>query len=104
MAAPSATSGGGLWITCNHLMPGVGIEDNPNDAEAYLTALTGKMTCRRPIVASFAKNGGADAAVDHGEQPCPVHLDGANTPTTTSHIPGGAAGREVDRSVALRRA
>src|ERR1700759_61564 len=37
----SATSGGGLWITCNHLMPGVGMEDNDDDAIAYMTALTG---------------------------------------------------------------
>jgi len=52
----SATSGGGLWITCNHLMPGVGIEDNPKDAEAYLTALTGN-DVPPANVASFAKNG-----------------------------------------------
>jgi 3-oxosteroid 1-dehydrogenase len=52
----SATSGGGLWITCNHLMPGVGIEDNPKDAEAYLTALTGN-DVPAANVASFAKNG-----------------------------------------------
>jgi 3-oxosteroid 1-dehydrogenase len=52
----SATSGGGLWITCNHLMPGVGIEDNPEDAEAYLTALTGN-DVPAVNVASFAKNG-----------------------------------------------
>ncbi len=37
----SATSGGGLWIPCNHLMPGVGIEDNEADAMAYMTALVG---------------------------------------------------------------
>jgi len=52
----SATSGGGLWITCNHLMPGVGIEDNPKDAEAYLTALTGN-DVPPANVASFARNG-----------------------------------------------
>jgi len=52
----SATSGGGLWITCNHLMPGVGIEDNPEDAAAYLTALTGN-DVPAANVASFAKNG-----------------------------------------------
>ncbi len=52
----SATSGGGLWITCNHLMPGVGIEDNPDDAAAYLTALTGN-DVPAANVASFAKNG-----------------------------------------------
>ncbi|MDB5393643.1 MAG: FAD-binding protein [Rhodospirillales bacterium] len=52
----SATSGGGLWITCNHLMPGVGIEDNPDDAIAYLTALTGN-DVPPANVASFARNG-----------------------------------------------
>ena len=52
----SATSGGGLWITCNHLMPGVGIEDNPDDATAYLTALTGN-DVPPANVASFARNG-----------------------------------------------
>jgi 3-oxosteroid 1-dehydrogenase len=52
----SATSGGGLWITCNHLMPGVGIEDNPEDATAYLTALTGN-DVPAANVASFARNG-----------------------------------------------
>ena len=36
----SATSGGGLWIPCNHLMKDVGIEDNDADALRYLTALT----------------------------------------------------------------
>jgi 3-oxosteroid 1-dehydrogenase len=52
----SATSGGGLWITCNHLMSGVGIEDNPDDATAYLTALTGN-DVPSANVASFARNG-----------------------------------------------
>jgi 3-oxosteroid 1-dehydrogenase len=52
----SATSGGGLWITCNHLMPGVGIEDNPDDAATYLTALTGN-DVPAENVASFARNG-----------------------------------------------
>ena len=52
----SATSGGGLWITCNHLMPGVGIEDNPDDAFQYLTALTGN-DVPAANVASYAKNG-----------------------------------------------
>jgi 3-oxosteroid 1-dehydrogenase len=37
----SAMSGGGLWIPNNHLMPGVGIEDNPADALEYLKATTG---------------------------------------------------------------
>lgn len=37
----SASSGGGLWIPNNHLMPGVGIEDSEQDALAYLLALTG---------------------------------------------------------------
>jgi 3-oxosteroid 1-dehydrogenase len=36
----SAMSGGGLWIPCNHLMPGVGIEDNPDDAMSYLREIT----------------------------------------------------------------
>ncbi len=52
----SATSGGGLWITCNHLMPGVGIEDNPEDSLAYMTALTGN-DVPAANVASFVKNG-----------------------------------------------
>jgi 3-oxosteroid 1-dehydrogenase len=52
----SATSGGGLWITCNHLMPGVGIEDNPDDAMAYLAALTGN-DVPAANVKSFAENG-----------------------------------------------
>jgi len=89
----SATSGGGLWITCNHLMPGVGIEVNPQDAEAYLTALTGNDVQpanvavpgergdvgRRHVVAGQCRlvrqERRADAAMDHGEQPCPVHVD-----------------------------
>lgn len=36
----SATSGGGLWIPANHLMPGVGIEDSADEALTYLRALT----------------------------------------------------------------
>jgi 3-oxosteroid 1-dehydrogenase len=52
----SASSGGGLWIPCNHLMPGVGIEDNPGDAMAYMTALTGD-DVPRANVESFVRNG-----------------------------------------------
>jgi len=52
----SATSGGGLWITGNHLMPGVGIEDNDSDAIAYMTALTGN-DVPPANVASFVRNG-----------------------------------------------
>jgi len=37
----SATSGGGLWIPCNHLMPGVGIPDDRESAMAYMRALAG---------------------------------------------------------------
>lgn len=37
----SATSGGGLWIPCNHLMPGVGIDDSAADATRYMEALAG---------------------------------------------------------------
>jgi 3-oxosteroid 1-dehydrogenase len=37
----SATSGGGLWIPCNHLMHGVGIDDDEAAALDYLRALTG---------------------------------------------------------------
>lgn len=36
----SATSGGGLWIPANHLMPGVGIEDSEEEALTYLRELT----------------------------------------------------------------
>jgi len=36
----SASSGGGLWIPCNHLMRAAGIEDNRADAIAYIRALT----------------------------------------------------------------
>jgi 3-oxosteroid 1-dehydrogenase len=37
----SAMSGGGLWIPNNHLMPGVGIDDDPDDAFEYLKVTTG---------------------------------------------------------------
>lgn len=37
----SATSGGGLWIPCNHLMPDVGIDDDRDSAMAYMRALAG---------------------------------------------------------------
>lgn len=36
----SATSGGGLWIPCNHLMDDVGIKDSVLDATQYMLALT----------------------------------------------------------------
>lgn len=36
----SATSGGGVWIPCNHLMTLCGVEDSPQDALEYLSALT----------------------------------------------------------------
>lgn len=38
----SASSGGGLWIPCNHLMQQVGLEDSPEDALQYLLELTGE--------------------------------------------------------------
>lgn len=38
----SATSGGGLWIPCNHLMADVGIADSPQEALEYMLALTGE--------------------------------------------------------------
>ncbi len=37
----SATSGGGLWIPCNHLMPSVGIDDARDKALTYLRQLCG---------------------------------------------------------------
>ena len=52
----SATSGGGLWIPCNHLMPGVGIEDNEADAITYMSTLSGKDVPLRNVE-SFVKNG-----------------------------------------------
>lgn len=36
----SAMSGGGLWVPCNHLMPGVGIKDTPEEALTYFKATT----------------------------------------------------------------
>ena len=36
----SAMSGGGFWVPNNHLMAGVGIEDNPEDAWTYLRETT----------------------------------------------------------------
>jgi len=36
----SAMSGGGLWVPNNHLMAGVGVEDNPDDAWTYLRETT----------------------------------------------------------------
>lgn len=52
----SATSGGGLWIPCNHLMPGVGIEDNEADSITYMSTLSGKDVPLRNVE-SFVKNG-----------------------------------------------
>jgi 3-oxosteroid 1-dehydrogenase len=52
----SATSGGGLWIPCNHLMPGVSIEDNEADAITYMSTLSGKDVPLRNVE-SFVKNG-----------------------------------------------
>lgn len=37
----SATSGGGLWIPANHLMPGCNIPDSEEEALGYVRALTG---------------------------------------------------------------
>jgi len=38
----SATSGGGIWIPCNHLMAGAGQSDTPEAAKTYLKAIIGK--------------------------------------------------------------
>lgn len=35
----SASSGGGLWIPCNHLMPGVSVKDSREEAMQYMNAL-----------------------------------------------------------------
>lgn len=37
----SATSGGGVWLPCNHLMAAAGVEDSPAAALDYLSALAG---------------------------------------------------------------
>lgn len=37
----SAMSGGGLWVPCNHLMEGVGIKDNAEDAWTYMKGCVG---------------------------------------------------------------
>jgi 3-oxosteroid 1-dehydrogenase len=52
----SATSGGGLWIPCNHLMDGVGVEDNEADAMRYMQALTGADVPAANVEA-FVRNG-----------------------------------------------
>ena len=52
----SATSGGGLWIPCNHLMKDVHIEDNRDDALQYLLALTGGDVPRANVEA-YVDNG-----------------------------------------------
>lgn len=52
----SATSGGGLWIPCNHLMPGCGIDDSADDALRYLGALT-EGDVPPANVAAFVHNG-----------------------------------------------
>jgi len=54
----SATSGGGLWIPCNDLMAGVGIEDNEADALQYMQALTG----------DDVPTGNVEAFVRHGKR------------------------------------
>lgn len=52
----SATSGGGLWIPCNHLMAAAGVDDTPEDALRYLTALTGA-DVPQANVAAFIEHG-----------------------------------------------
>ncbi|WP_372778972.1 FAD-binding protein [Litorivivens sp.] len=52
----SATSGGGLWIPCNHLMPSVGIEDSREKALTYLKQLCGDDVAPENL----------EAFVDHG--------------------------------------
>lgn len=37
----SAMSGGGLWVPNNHLMASAGIQDNPEDAWAYMKGCVG---------------------------------------------------------------
>jgi 3-oxosteroid 1-dehydrogenase len=61
----SATSGGGLWIPCNHLMPGVGIEDNRDDAMAYMRALVGN-DAPEANIAAFVDTGPAMLRWLHG--------------------------------------
>ena len=51
----SATSGGGLWIPCNHLMPDVGIEDSRDKALNYLRELTGDAVAEATLEAFVDK-------------------------------------------------
>ncbi len=52
----SATSGGGLWIPCNHLMSGVGIPDDRERALGYLRTLTGDSVAPQTLEA-FVERG-----------------------------------------------
>lgn len=52
----SATSGGGLWIPCNHLMPSVAIDDSREHALEYLRKLCGDDVASDNIE-SFVDNG-----------------------------------------------
>ncbi|MGA0073046.1 MAG: FAD-dependent oxidoreductase [Steroidobacteraceae bacterium] len=45
----SATSGGTIWIPNNHLIGPAGGEDNPADAERYITALAGEFSSAERI-------------------------------------------------------
>ncbi len=36
----TAMSGGAIWVPCNHLMAEAGLDDSPDDAHRYLTAVT----------------------------------------------------------------
>lgn len=52
----SATSGGGLWIPCNHLMADCNVEDSEGEALQYMKALT-ENDVDVPRVLSFVRNG-----------------------------------------------
>jgi len=42
----SATSGGGCGSPCNHLMPGVGVEDNPEECRSLPDGIDWQRRCR----------------------------------------------------------
>ena len=64
----SAMSGGGFWVPNNHLMAGVGIEDNPEDAWTYLRETTARRGLRGPL-ARLPGEGAGDGQVPERAHP-----------------------------------
>lgn len=86
----TAFSGGGVWIPANHHMPELGVDDSPEDAEAYLKAVLGNFYDAEKI-GTYIKT--APEMLRYMEQNSEVLLAASTIPDYSPGSPGWKTGR-----------